>query len=306
MLSRITLVTGGLDHIGRRHDAVFLPNLAVYYRRAKAPLTLTVHDTTSLLYPAFFTSSDRRWHRQVRPVELIRRADRILANSEQTRAEVCKLGAREDRVSVIYLGIGDEYEPASESSIDSVRRKHGIAPGPYFLYLGAVEPRKNVQALVKGFNRARRLGLDATLVIAGPVREEAQLAEAGDGVTVLGWIDAEDKAPLYSGALAAVSLAHHEGFGMLPLEAAACGSHSILKRLPIYNETIGPHATYLESDDEDVVAAALTSQAAAPRHITRADQATLRAQFSWERCAMETLNAIRETATVSTPDDRPS
>ncbi len=296
MLGRLPLVPGPGRRIAKTHDVAFLPNIAVFDVRGGIPFVVTAHDVTPLLHPEFFSRGDRRWHRLVRPAELLRAASSVLANSEQTRAEVLELGVQPDKVRVIYHGIGAEYRRADGDEVVHLREKHGLSDVPYFIYLGAVESRKNVRALVDGFEAARRQGLDAQLVIAGPVRDESQLATATSSVKVLGWVDPEDKVPLYAGAVAAISLAKHEGFGMLPLEAMACGTRSILTRLPVYDETIAHNATYVDNDEPEVVADALLTQLASPREIAPAEEARLKQKFSWDTCAIDTLAAIREAA----------
>ncbi len=303
LLGQVLGISGLLSEALGQADAVFFPNFPIQ-RPHHRPFVVTAHDVTPLLHPEFFSRGDRRWHRLVRPAELLRAASSVLANSEQTRAEVLELGVQPDKVRVIYHGIGAEYRRADGDEVVHLREKHGLSDVPYFIYLGAVESRKNVRALVDGFEAARRQGLDAQLVIAGPVRDESQLATATSSVKVLGWVDPEDKVPLYAGAVAAISLAKHEGFGMLPLEAMACGTRSILTRLPVYDETIAHNATYVDNDEPEVVADALLTQLASPREIAPAEEARLKQKFSWDTCAIDTLAAIREAASSTSVDSQ--
>lgn len=294
LVQRVNGFRRWLDVIGRHHDAVFLPNMAVYPARGRVPLIVTAHDATALLHPGFFTFGDRVWHWLVAFRSLMRSAERVLANSQQTRRELEALGVSSERIRVIYHGIGDQYRVVSDARVRDTLVKYGISGRPYFLYLGAVERRKNVSALIDGFVAAREQGLDATLVIAGPVREAEQLANATGDVTVLGWIDEADKSPLYAGASAAVSVARHEGFGMMPLEAFACGTRAILSRLPVYDETIAENATYVDGDDEASIAQALINQQDSPSPVSSEEIVRLRSKFSWDRCAADTLSAIRD------------
>lgn len=283
-----------LDIIGRDHDAVFLPNMAVYPAAGRAPLIVTAHDATALLHPDFFTFGDRLWHWLVDFRALMRSADRVVANSEQTRKELEALGVRADAIRVIHLGIGEQYGEVPAPSVRDTLAKYGIPNLPYFLYLGAVERRKNVAGLIDGFRAARSRGLDATLVIAGLVREPEQLVRASSDVSVLGWVEEEDKPALYTGASALVSLAEHEGFGFVPLEAFVCGTRAILSRLPVYGETIAEDATYVDISDQTMVAQALIDHRESARAISSAAVSRLRTKFSWDRCASETLAAVYE------------
>lgn len=276
----------------RHHDAVFLPNMTIYPKTRRIPVVMTVHDATSLLHRRFFTVRDRISHRLVDIAGWLGSADRLLANSEHTRSELLELGVSDARIRVIHHGIGERYQPATASSVRTARMKYRLGEGSYFLFVGAVERRKNVSALVRGFHEARRRGLDAILVIAGPIREPDQLEGVDDDVRVLGWVDEQDKPALYSGATAAISLAQHEGFGMLPLEAFACCTRSILSRLPVYAETIGEQARYVDSDDPTVVAQAFLDQEADLAGVGLDEVSELRGRFSWDNCARETLREI--------------
>lgn len=295
LLQRVPGLTRPLDQIGKAHDVVFLPNMAVYPRGGCAPLAVTAHDATALRHPEFFTRRDQLWHWLVNLNALVRSADLVLANSEQTRSELIEIGVLDERIRVIHLGIDEVYSPVSAEAVGQVLAKYDIPVHPYFLFLGAVEPRKNIRALIRGYLEARRRGLKASLVLAGPVRCPDELAEANEDVRVLGWIDAADKPALYSGATALVSLAHHEGFGFVPLEAFACGTRPILSRLPVYAETIGGWARYVESDDSDVVASAMLEEQASSRPTSPSEVKRLRERFSWTKCAHDTLTELIET-----------
>lgn len=294
LLQRVPGLRRQLDVIGRAHDAVFLPNMAVYPARGDAPLIVMAHDATALAHPEFFTFRDRLWHWLVDFKSLMCSADRVLANSEQTRGELEALGVRPELIRVIYLGIGERYGKVSDDVVRATLEKYGIPPRPYFLYLGAVERRKNVAGLISGFRAARARGMDATLVIAGRVREADQLARASNDVKILGWVEDDDKPALYTGATALVSVAEHEGFGFVPLEAFACGTPAILSRLPVYGETIADNATYVDSGDQASVAQALIDHEGSPRTISSAEVSRLRSKFSWDRCASDTLAVVAE------------
>lgn len=297
LAQRVPGLARPLDQLGRSHDAVFLPNMALY-PRGRVPLIVTAHDATALLNPGFFSRGDRLWHWLVGFRSLMRSADVVLANSQQTRSELVQLDVPPERIRIIYLGIEPHYRPLPEPALRAALERYGLSDRPYFLFLGAVERRKNVRALIRGFAHAQRKGLDARLVLAGPVREAEQLEGATEDVRVLGWVDAADKAALYTGATAVVSLARHEGFGFVPLEAFACGTPSLLSKLPVYAETIGRNARYVESDDPEAVSEALAEEQRVPTPVDMRVVSDLRRRFSWDKCAEETLTAILKTAGI--------
>jgi glycosyltransferase involved in cell wall biosynthesis len=148
-----------------RFDLLFAPNFVPPPTRAST-LVLTVHDLAFKRYPGTAPNATRRWlSRLDRSIE---RAARIIVVSEQSRRDLLALYPVDpERVAVVPLGVDlGTYRPASTETVDSVRRRFGIE-GPYLLALTAIEPRKNLPALVRAFAALpddRRPGL----VIAGP------------------------------------------------------------------------------------------------------------------------------------------
>jgi glycosyltransferase involved in cell wall biosynthesis len=258
-----------LDRMLGPVDVVWLPAPAPV-ALGRTPYALTLHDLSFLERPGDFTRYERAWHRLARVGRLARRAARVIAVSAATAA------AARDR-----LGVEAVVVPAGPGDPGPL----GVTPraGRYFLYVGALEPRKAIGALV-----AAHRGLDAELVLAGEGRVRAQ----GPGVHVLGRVSREQKAALYAGALAVVLPSWCEGYGYTPLEGYAHGTPAIVSDLPALRETAGAGALYVPRGDVTALAAAMRELAgdeALRARLAAGGAAALR-ERTWEASA----RALRE------------
>lgn len=178
--------------------------------------------------------------------------------------------------------------------------------GPYFLTLCTVEPRKNLIHLIRCFARLKRevpAADDARLVLVGHVLEQSRrqveaivaAEKLTDQVVLTGYVADEYLPPLYSGALAFVFPSLAEGFGLPPLEAMQCGTPVICSNRTSLPEVVGDAGLLIEPEDEDALGGAMQRileepalrEGLATRSLTRA------AQFSWQRCAADHLQAYR-------------
>jgi glycosyltransferase involved in cell wall biosynthesis len=158
---------------------------------------------------------------------------------------------------------------------------------PYFLFVGALEPRKAPEVLARGFAQARAEGLEAELVVVGDGRLRDVL-DGAEGIRMAGGRRREELEALYAGALAVVMPSWLEGYGLPPLEAAACGTPSIVSDLPAFRETLGAEgALFVAPGDARALGAALLRMAQDPGLRERlATAARARVEgMTWERAA---------------------
>jgi glycosyltransferase involved in cell wall biosynthesis len=205
----------------------------------RIPTVVTVHDLTVQLVPESHPPARRLWHRLL-PL-ICRRATRVIVDSYQTREDLLRLyRISEDKVDVIHLGVGDEFHPIlDEAQKTSLRAKLGL-PARFMLYLGALEPRKNLESLIDAFAQLRRRGRGEALVLAGSGDGDYETSlkdraiglglTLADDVHFLGHVDDADLAALYSTSDLFVFPSNYEGFGLPPLEAMACGVPVVLAR----------------------------------------------------------------------------
>ena len=266
-------------------DVVWLPAPAPVAVSHDTPYVVTFHDIGFVERPGDLTAYERLWHRLARPAALARRAARVIAPTADTAA---KVGARFGvDVSVVSGGPGDPGPPPSPEAIAALRERFGS----YFLYVGALEPRKALDRLVVAHR-----GLDSALVLAGEGRLAAQLA--GPRVHVLGRVSAAEKAALYAGALAVVLPSWVEGYGYPPLEAYAHGTPAIVSDLPALRETAGAGALYVPPGDVPGLAAAmreLAEDGALRRRLAAGGTDALR-DCTWQVAAGGLLTVLEDVA----------
>ncbi|MDO4553466.1 MAG: glycosyltransferase family 1 protein, partial [Bacillota bacterium] len=224
-----------------------------------------------------------------------RRADRIVTVSQFSKGEIMMLlGVPEERISVLYWGVdGKEFRPCRDPAVEA---RYGLQGG-YFLFIGTLEPRKNVTGLVRAFGRFKReTGSAARLVLAGsegPRGAELRSAIAASGcereILLPGYVAREDVPPLLSGALAFVFPSFYEGFGLPVLEAMACGTPVLCGNGASLPEVAGDGALLAPPEDEGALAAALgrLEKDEELRKTLREKGMERAKRFSWENAARQ-------------------
>jgi glycosyltransferase involved in cell wall biosynthesis len=271
------------------------------FRRIRT--VLTVHDLIYVLFPEYHLPMNYHFLRLMMP-RFARRADAIIAISECTRRDLVRLWQiSEGKISVIHEGIDPRFHhPADEEALARVRRRYGL-PERYALYVGTIEPRKNLPTLFEAWARLRyRL----PLVIAGKkgwlfqeTFSRVESLDLGGVVQFTGFVADEDLPALYAQADIFVFPSLYEGFGLPVLEAMACGTPVVTTTGGSLPEVAGDAALLVKPGDVDALTDAVDRLLHDPsladdlraRGISRARQ------FSWERAARETLAVYHGVAT---------
>ncbi len=270
------------------------------------PTVVTIHDISFEHYPHFFSPRDRLILKTLVPLSA-RRAAHILTVSQHAKREIIdRYNLPPDKITVTYEAAGEQFRPIDDpAALQAVRSKYGIGDGPFVLALGNLQPRKNIARLVEAFAAAVRNDISPgkvipKLVIAGKAQwresevfQAVQQAGLDGRVLFPGYVEDGDLPALYSAAAVFVYPSLYEGFGLPPLEAMACGAPVISTNAASLPEVVGDAALVVEPTDVAALAQALRDVLSQPGL-----QADLRqrgfaraAQFSWERCAAETLAA---------------
>ena len=232
--------------LGEKIDLYHAPHL-LRFPRMKYKSVITVHDLTFLLYPEHHTQANLTFQNEGVAGSL-RFADQIIADSQNTKKDLIRLlGIPEERIEVVYLGIEEEYSPLREKGEDLLHlEKYGISR-LYLLFLGVIEPRKNLTRLVKAFHNLKvNKKIDHKLVIAG--RKGWLFKEVFDAVkefklekeiVFTGYVPDEEVPSIIRGADLFVYPSLYQGFGLPPLEAMACGIPVITSNVSSLPEVVG-------------------------------------------------------------------
>ena len=280
------------------HSPDFIPPLYT-----PIPTVITVHDLAFLHWPHFLTKDSAAYYGQID--RAVRHAKHIIVPSESTKQDLtAMLGVPPIKISVIYEAADDLFVPLpiAETRAD-VKEKYRL-PDSFILFVGTIEPRKNVDGLIRAFHHLRnKYGVDDTaLVIAGgngwlyaetlALIRELQLEGS---VFLVGRVDDEALHKLYVAARCHVHAAHYEGFGLPPLEAMACGTPTIVSNVSSLPEVVGDAALLVDPANWEEIAVAIHRLLSDDHlHAEMREKGLQRARFfSWESAARRTLEVYK-------------
>jgi glycosyltransferase involved in cell wall biosynthesis len=272
-----------------------------------------VHDLAFRHFPETAPHIDARWRRRF--TATLETSPAIVVPSASVSADLQDaFSVPPDRIHVVHHGVdAAAFAPASPTAMGSARRRHGIV-GPYILFVGGIEPRKNLDNLVHAFARsdARHLSL---VLAGGPVRWFPRAAERLDAtieqlplgvqarIVRTGYVGERDKLALLSGAMLLVYPSRYEGFGFPVLEGFASGVPVLTSNVSSLPEVAGDAAVLIDPDDIDAIAAALSELVADDdlRAVLSAAGVARAAHFTWEATARATATVLRDAASQVTP-----
>jgi len=259
-----------------------------------APAVLTIHDLSFLRFPATFSPTKRRYQAAMTRFSA-HRARLVLTDSDHTRQDVIALlGVLPARVRTVYPGVTELYRPREMPEVEAFQRNQGL-PERYFVHVGTLQPRKNLERLISAFARFKRAsGLPHSLMLVGGkgwlyqglLRHARQEAVEGS-VHFVGFAAAEDVPLWYAAAEAMIFPSLYEGFGFPIVEAMACGTPVLSSTASCLPEAAGDAAEMFDPFDADGLALAMERIARDPerrQEMRRRGYAQAR-QFTWERTA---------------------
>ena len=267
---------------------VFHSSNQVHHAPRKARLTATVHDLTAILMPELHTAGNVRADGMFFE-RILKRADGVIAVSENTRQDAIRmLGISPDRITTIYSGIPPEYFDAKP-----VRRAK-----PYALYVGSIEPRKNLETLLDAWKRLPgELREQFDLVIAGPMgwAPEATKQRIRAETTYLGYVPEADLPGLTAGASVFVYPSLYEGFGFPVAQAMAAGVAVLTSNVSCLPEVAGAGALLVDPQSPGEIAAMLTRLLESEElRVKLGSCGRGRAtRYRWERCVEQSLEFFR-------------
>jgi len=286
--------------------AVFLPLVKLGYRTV-----VTIHDLVAFLFPETVPTKYGTYMRWMTRLS-VRSADRIIADSEATRADLLRLlGVPAEKVRTIHAALGSGYAPVRDPArLEAVRRTYQLEE-PYLLFVGNLEPRKNLVRLIEAYALLRRRHrLPHRLVLAGkkgwlyrPIFQAVERLGLQREVIFTGYISQEDLPAVYSMAAVFAFPSIYEGFGLPVLEAMACGVPVVAGASGSIPEVAGDAALLVPPSEVEAIAETLhrVLTDAALRAELRARGLARSRAFSWERVATETRKVYLEVHDRSRP-----
>jgi len=269
------------------------------------PLVVTMHDATFFSDPDVHQDHKSRFFRTWTRVSL-RRASRVVVPSAATRSELVRFaGADPARVLVASHGVDPaDFYPPSQAEVAGLRAELGLGQAPYVAFLGTLEPRKNVPALIRGWVQAcADLAEPPALVLAGgrgwDAAVDTALAGVPDRLRVVrpGYLAPGLLPALLGGAAVVAYPSLGEGFGLPVLEAMACGAAVVTTRALALPEVGGNAVAYCDPDAASIAAALSGLLADGGRREVLGSAAIARAAtFTWASCAREHVRAYRAAA----------
>lgn len=290
----------GLPKAIENHRPVLLHNPDFTLPLRLGPRTksiITIHDVAYLRLP-----KSNSWKSRVLLTTLvpssIRRADAIIAVSEFTKREIISAySVLPEKIHVIPNGVDSSFHPPTPNEVDAIREKYGLPIRDIVLYIGAIEPRKNLVRLSEAI-----AGISgATLVIGGkPNRSGTEILHAikqvlGANVRFLGFVPDEDLPGLYGAATVFAYPSVYEGFGLQPLEALACGTPVACSSAASLPEVVGDSALTFDPLAVDEMKSAIKTLLSDRKRRECQQRSGLEraTEFGWARIAKQTLDLYR-------------
>lgn len=280
-----------------RPDVCHYPNYLAPVA-SKCPSVVTLHDMTLFVTPRFHNWKKLLLDRTLIPL-VARRAQAIVTVSHSAGDDIVRyLGVPPSKVHVIMNAVSSAFhEITDEAQLGIVRTRYGL-DGPYILYVGTIEPRKNLVRLINAFRILKKQGLPHKLVLVGQqgwhsasIYAEVEKHDLGKDVLFTGYVPFGDLPALYSGASVMACPSLYEGFGLPVLEAMSCGAPVVTSGSSALGEVADGAALLVDPQSSAQIADALYSvctDGELAAQLSAKGRARAR-QFTWENAARATL-----------------
>lgn len=265
---------------------------------------VTIHDLLPFRHPEFLPV---KWNNAVKKSTYasVKKADSIIAVSDYTKNEIMDLfKIPGERIRVIHNGISPIFKQVKDQSkINDVKAKYGVN-GPYLLFVGNIEPKKNIEKLIRAFVMLRNeTDYKYSLLIAGgkawhypKVRDLVRELQISNEIIFTDVVEDDELPHLYSGAELFVFPSLHEGFGIPVIEAMSCGTPVVTSNATSIPEIAGDAALLIDPSSESEIAEAmhkiLSSSIIRGQLIKKGIERAKK--FSWEKTSLETLKLYKE------------
>jgi glycosyltransferase involved in cell wall biosynthesis len=263
------------------------------------PFVVTVHDLSFLLFPQGFRALNRFYLRHFTRLS-VRKARRVIAVSESTKQDLVRCyGLSPAKIDIVHNGVDASFRPLPAGQVAAFRAKRNL-PDRFILFVGTLEPRKNVVRLIEAYahlpsDRPPLMLVGGKGWLYDEVFARVEACSLTAEVQFVGYVPAEELPLWYNAADLLVYPSLYEGFGLPPLEAMACGTPVVTSTASSLPEVVGQAGLLVDPTDVEALAAAM-QQALAERDVRERMRAAglARAQsFSWQKTASGTVGSYR-------------
>ncbi len=263
---------------------------------------VTIHDLIPVLYPDYVTKFFAIQARLYMPI-LLKKSKRIIAVSNSTKNDIIRrYSISPEKIDVIYEGVSNHFKVYAKSYVSNFRRHYGLGR-PFILFVGALEPKKNIETLIKAYYRAIKVIPDLDLVIAGKkawkyksIFNVVNQLNLQKKVKFLNFIPYDELPLLYNAAELFVFPSLYEGFGLPPIEAMRCGVPVIVSNRSSLPEIVGNNGVIVDPLNFDQLSReiikVLTDHELNRR--LRLESIERSSLFTWENCSKATLSSYEK------------
>lgn len=298
----LNLSTGQLKKLDLVHNTTQYP-ISTYITSC---YIITIHDLIPLLYPSLVTplyAAQSKWYLP----KILENSTRIIAVSQNTKEDILKfVKINPEKIDVVYHGVSDHFHILDPCEIRLYKKKKNLN-FPFILFVGALEPKKNVSNLIKAFNLCLQEEPKLKLVIAGKkswkyekIFSTIKELNLESKVIYLDFVPYNELPYLYSSAEIFVFPSKYEGFGFPPLEAMKCGTPVIVSNCSSLPEIVGSEGLMINPDDICELSNMILNVITDPDFKRKkTDYYLKRAElFTWERCIKETMKSYERALLV--------
>lgn len=265
---------------------------------------VTFHDLSVFTLPQCHPPERVRYMRK-ELLQTIKRAELFITDSDFTRQELIRyFNIPESKVFTAKLACSNEFRPRSKSDVDAVLKKYELSFKTYTLFTGSIEPRKNIMTLLDAYGRLPlTLRKQIPLVISGfkgwnsdNLHRRFETGEREGWLRYLGFTPSNDLPALYAGAVSFLFPSIYEGFGLPVLEAMASGTPVVCSNSSSLPEVAGSSALMCDAMDVETLTFLIMKSLTDTEWQEKATKSGLShvSQFSWKRCATETIAAYKQ------------
>jgi glycosyltransferase involved in cell wall biosynthesis len=280
-------------------DIFFIPNPRLVPLSKNIPFVTVAHDISYERFPEFLTWRRKLWHAVMRPKYLLEHSSHVVAVSEHTRQDLLEhYLLPSNNVSVVYPGVPNT-PVASQVDMHRVRRDYEL-PDHFILFFGALEPRKNISAIIDAYS-AIADRIPHHLVLAGEsgwksekITQAIQKSQYAHKIHQIGFVEERDKSSLYALADVFVYPSFYEGFGFPPLEALCAGTPVVVSFNSSLPEVVGQWATLIDPYNTPQLALVLAELLRTPKRIPHNVRAQILEQYSWEKSAKQVVKILEK------------